>query len=363
MEVVLLAAAALGIAAGTARLEARSGRETPAQTRSGLPEEPTTAFFLTAGGDAGTPAESSGAESLTTASVAPAGSTPTTLVLALDGIGYRAAAEARALGLLDGFRPPVPVVSTFPSLTSVAFTGMVHPLGYPQAPGYENRHYDWKLNKLRGGLPYIPFPWHEYLAIDHNGVVRKTLGYLWPWRLSRSDIERVFDAVLASPDPFITAYIANTDALVHMEGMPSAIDLLSFLHRRIPVVREAYRKRHGRELRVILISDHGQTAIQEHAVKSLKDHLARGGFRLQGKITDDRSVVIARFGYVEACMLYLSRAPEGASGQVGSPTGRHRAVRVRRRRRGSRFWGQTAGAPSSTLPMAEAGGCVFVTGP
>jgi type I phosphodiesterase/nucleotide pyrophosphatase len=232
------------------------------------------------------------------------GPEPATLVLALDGVGYRNAVEAEQRGLLRGWRRAVPVVSTFPSLTSVAFTGMVHPLGYPPAPGYENRHYDWKRNKVLGGLPYIRFPWHEYFRLDRNSLMRKTFGYFWPRRLVHSDLERVFDAVLESPEPFVTAYLANTDALVHMQGPQAAVDLLDCLHRWIPEVQAEYRKRHGRGLRVVLISDHGMTSIQQRPVRGLKDHLARGGFRLRGSIVDDHSVVIARFGYVEACMLY-----------------------------------------------------------
>jgi hypothetical protein len=227
-----------------------------------------------------------------------------TLVLALDGIGFSHAIEAYERGLLEGFQPPVPVISTFPSLTSVAFTGMVHPLGYPAAPGYENRHYDWKRNKVRGGFPYITFPWHRYFTLDRNSVVRKTLGYFWPRWLCRMDVDRVLEAVLDAPEPFLTAYLANPDALAHMKGKEAGVELLAYLRRRLAKLRPEYRTRHGRELRVIVISDHGQTCIRQRPVHGLKDHLSRGGFRLQGRLSGENSVVIARFGYVEACMLY-----------------------------------------------------------
>src|SRR5262245_2885479 len=134
----------------------------------------------------------------------------TTLILALDGIGYEHVRMACEAGLLSQFRPPVPVASTLPSLTGVGFTGMVHPLGYSRAPGYENRHYDWKQNKVVGGIPYVPFPWHEYFEIDRKGLWRKTIGYLWPGRVAMSDLRWVLDRILESQDTFFTAYLVNT---------------------------------------------------------------------------------------------------------------------------------------------------------
>jgi len=62
---------------------------------------------------------------------------PRTLVLALDGLSYRTFESARTLGAFEGWPEAVPMVSTFPSVTNVAFTALLHRFGAEPAEGYE----------------------------------------------------------------------------------------------------------------------------------------------------------------------------------------------------------------------------------
>ncbi len=79
-----------------------------------------------------------------------------TLIVLLDAIPYAAVERITdpSLGetaLFQDLKGPVPMVSTFPSGTNVAIPALLAPFGVGVSPGYENRHYDWVRNKVRGG--------------------------------------------------------------------------------------------------------------------------------------------------------------------------------------------------------------------
>ncbi len=230
---------------------------------------------------------------------------PTNLLLALDGISYQQFLQARQRGMLRGFRPPVPLISTFPSLTSTAFSSMVQPVGYPPSPGYENRHYDWGRNKVGGGIPYLHFPWHDYFEIDPNTLSHKTLGYCWPRRLARADFREVERQALELDRGFITAYLSNTDAFAHLHGKSGALEVLRLLGEMVPKLKAAYQHRYKRPLYVTVLTDHGQSVVKQRPVTGLKRHLRLGGFVPGSSIKNDRSVVVVPFGYVSAGMLFL----------------------------------------------------------
>jgi len=96
---------------------------------------------------------------------------PRTLLIALDAVPYWVIADVAdpALGdesLFQGFKGPVPLISAFPSSTSVAMVGLLAPLGLGKSPGYEARFFDWQQMKVRGGgissYSKIEFPWREF---------------------------------------------------------------------------------------------------------------------------------------------------------------------------------------------------------
>jgi len=82
------------------------------------------------------------AASAAEAAPAAANEEPRVLVVALDGVPYRLLRQARENGAFEGWPEARPLVSTFPSMTNVAFTAMLTPLGAEPVRGYEIRHYD-----------------------------------------------------------------------------------------------------------------------------------------------------------------------------------------------------------------------------
>ena len=86
------------------------------------------------------------------ASIAPVvgeDSRPRTLLISLDAVPYWVVEEITDPELGDeavfqDFKGPVPLISTFPSSTSVALVGLLQPLGLEKSPGYEARFFDWE---------------------------------------------------------------------------------------------------------------------------------------------------------------------------------------------------------------------------
>ncbi len=86
---------------------------------------------------------------------------PRLLMIALDAVPYGVVARVADPTLGDnaafhGFAGPAPVISTFPSTTSLALAGMLASFGLDESPGYEHRFYDRGRNRKRGGVTAPP---------------------------------------------------------------------------------------------------------------------------------------------------------------------------------------------------------------
>src|SRR3989344_2926072 len=67
-----------------------------------------------------------------------------TLFIALDGVDHTLMAELKSAGHFKSFGDAIPMISTFPSATTIGFTGIFRPLKVGKVPGYESRFYSHK---------------------------------------------------------------------------------------------------------------------------------------------------------------------------------------------------------------------------
>lgn len=105
----------------------------------------------------------------------------------------------------------MPLISTFPSTTSLAFAGILEPLGLDRSPGYEAKFFDWDRRRVRGGglISYnrIPFPWHEFWDWKLPSLWAKLTSGVHPIQVCYRSIERSLEALLpfvvgpGSPEP------------------------------------------------------------------------------------------------------------------------------------------------------------------
>lgn len=244
-----------------------------------------------------------------------------TVVLLLDAVPYDVVAEVVAgEGLFAGFHPPVPLVSAFPSSTSVAMGGLLEPFGIPRSPGYEARFFDWGRRKVRGGGPLsffeIEFAWREFFDWSRKAPVRSAISGLRPVRDSFRRIDGALRAFFRSDaDPFF-AYVETTDLIAHLEGYAAFAQVFRHLDAALAA---AHREHPEQPFRAVLLSDHGVAGDGAPLINTLPDverTIRRSGLRPRRRLKRAEDVVLSPFGLVSSFEVYTDAAHVEALGEL-----------------------------------------------
>lgn len=257
------------------------------------------------------------------------------LVLAVDGIPYEVFAELQRDGLFRAFFPPARMVAPFPSVTDVSFTRIFRT---GRAAGYEDRFFDRRANRIRGGVrerasgEYKGFaPFHD--AFDWEpprfwgGFV-----FLVPERIAVAEANRVERLLRERDEPRMVLYMGSTDGLGHELGWTALKEQM----RRLDRILSDWMAAGGARRRVVLLSDHGMSDGPTLRF-DLEEALGRAGFRLSDRIESERDVVAPAFGLIGSIQLHTACgmeaevaravvAEEGADFAVWRETGNVAAV-------------------------------------
>lgn len=239
---------------------------------------------------------------------------PRLLVIALDAVPHDVIAALVQAGEFEQFHPPAPLVSTFPSATSLAMSGILEPFGVARSEGYEARYYDRARNKIRGGgfFSYnrLKAPWRT--AWDWKaGNVRKLTSGLLPVRASLRAIDDILASFTASDDPVYLAYTDATDLAGHLKGPDSLDRILTHLSEGLERLHQTQPER---PFITVLFSDHGQAGGKPllNVRRALKRALRAGGFRSRGRLKQDQDVVLVPFGLLSSIIAYTRPAAADA---------------------------------------------------
>jgi hypothetical protein len=237
---------------------------------------------------------------------------PRLLVLALDGVPYRLARQVWESGAFEGWPGPRPLVSTFPSMTNVAFTALLTPLGAQPVRGYEVRHYDPRKNKVRGGgfaSKKKSFAWKNLFDRISRGNFAKARIYLTPRAMTRAETDKVAKLVLGSRKEFLLAHVAATDMLMHFRGEEATLEALRQVAESIDELMRRHEEERGRPLRVVLLSDHGNVAGKIEVIADpIRAALEAAGLRPSKKLKRSEDVVVAAYGLVGYASFYSDPA-------------------------------------------------------
>jgi len=237
---------------------------------------------------------------------------PRTLILALDGVPLRVVDEARRRGAFRDWPTPVPLVSTFPSLTNVAFTAMFQPFGVEPASGYEVGYYDRDKNALVGRSPFgyheRVFAWREIFDLTGKTVRGKLAIYSRPRKKALKEFEEARRLLMDSGQELVLAHSGATDAMIHLRGDEPAVRLLLQIDARLRELRRRHLEVHGRPLRVVLISDHGNGRTKVRPLKGIRRRLRKAGLRLRKRLQGPDDVIAATFGLVAYGGLFVAPA-------------------------------------------------------
>jgi hypothetical protein len=232
---------------------------------------------------------------------------PRVLVLALDGVPYRAVVDAVEQGAFEGWPAPKAMVAPFPSMTNVSFTAMLMPLGVKRITGYEVRHFNPEHNKMTSGVVNYKanhFKWRDRFHVSLRKKRTKVSNYLKPRRTFWKMMGWVEELVLESEDEVMLAHIASADVIGHYysgdELTPFMVEVSDWLDDLV----QRHSETLNRELRLILLSDHGNTTGEVLHTSGMLDNLREAGFRVNNKLEQPSDVVVPTYGVVNFGVLY-----------------------------------------------------------
>lgn len=290
------------------------------------------------------------------------------LVICLDGVPLGLMQSLWDRGHFREFYRPTATISTLPSDSEAALTGVFH-----AAPGhgYEHRYFDRAQNQLRGGawvtLTGAHIPYIRALDYDAPGWA-KGLVYVVSIKSYRADLGRFRKAFLATNQKVFLAHLATSDSLCHLFPTRALEPLLGEFEA---LLRDFYLDARG-ELGLLVFSDHGNTQTPSHAAP-LESFLAKRGWRLRNTLAGPRDVAVPAYGLIGFVAVYCQPAAmaslardltelEGADLVIsGDPRGdwatilrRGGQAELRWTRDGSRFWYEAReGDPLELLPVFD----------
>jgi hypothetical protein len=232
---------------------------------------------------------------------------PRRLVLALDGIPYDLVVELQAQGHFQQFRPAARMVSTFPSLSEVAFAA----IGGGEPPdGYQYTRYDPVNNRMVGTtIASLNGRAHPKIAADSSGdsIPHRVLGYVASGHMAQRDLRQIGREMLDSRKHTFVAYLGTSDPLVHLQGRDGALRFLIALDDYLIELQAQVRQRTGRELLVDIVSDHGSTLVRGRVVP-LREELADCGYRRRPRLALPHDVAYPSPGIVGSAALAVADA-------------------------------------------------------
>jgi len=258
----------------------------------------------------------------------PAAPPPRIVFIALDAVPYEVVAELTdeergEAAIFRRFKPPVPLISTFPSTSNLAFGGILERLGVEHSPGYESRFFDRRANRRRGGGPRsyfrIRFPWRDFFDWRTTSLFRKTMRGFHPVRSNLRAIDRSLEAFLASEQRVYFIYYGGTDLLGHMHGPRALEAVLRGLDRDLEELR---RRTPNQPFYAVLFSDHGQAGGTplKNVRRDLKQALAAAGYRVAGRLRGPRDVVFMPYGLVSSLVLFTREGEERPVAEIAAST-------------------------------------------
>ena len=245
-----------------------------------------------------------------------------TLVLAIDGVPLRAVIKAREMGAFADFPAPRPMISTFPSVTNVAFTAMLAPFGVDPAGGYEVAFFDLKQNKVVGSNPFgyedRLFAWRDAFDVTSRTIGSKFKTYTQPRKVSLDAVAKA-EQILheEASKELILAHVGAADAMIHLRGDQAILKLLLELDGQIQDIKERHQATFGRPLRIVMLSDHGNSAIKIHRAKGIRKVLRKADLEVVKHLGDEKGQVVApTFGIVGYGALFMHQEDAATAGRA-----------------------------------------------
>ena len=231
---------------------------------------------------------------------------PARLVLALDGIAYRdlKALQAgvtctnfwgkpfqrRAFNVEEGYFPVSRMISTFPSLSDIAWTDI---FGDRPLPGYQRIYFSTAANAeiFTSGIS-TTMEYERQMDWQVESGFLRGLGYLYPQHTYEYEVRRMVEHFwqTTSRAQNYYAYVRASDDAQHLER--DIFAMLCRLDRELQNMRARYRAQEGRDLQIVILSDHGHNHAGRGQRVEVRAFLEKAGYRIAKSIVHTNDVVL-----------------------------------------------------------------------
>lgn len=236
------------------------------------------------------------------------GSLPRRLVVALDGISYRDMAVLqggvtytnrdgqvfRRQAFHRGYYPVSRLISTFPSASDVSWTTL---LANRPLPGYQRTHYSKAANAVlhvNGVSTSMEF--ERQMTWRMAEGFGRAMSFIHPLRAYEYEVKELSNHFLNSQttNDIFYGYIYSSDPAQHMAC--DVFALLCMLDTELETLRTLYKAREGRELEILLLSDHGNNHVGPGKRVKVRSFLRKAGYQITESILEPRDVVLPTVG-------------------------------------------------------------------
>jgi len=235
---------------------------------------------------------------------------PTRLVLGLDGVAYRdlkalqagftytnnwgRRVQRQAFTSGEGYYPVSHLVSTFPSTSDVAWTDI---FGDRPLPGYQRTYFGAAANSqivLNGITTTMEHESQMNWQLANN--VMRTMGYVYPVHTyeyeTRQMIKGFWNATNNGGSYYV--YIRATDDAQHLDR--DIFSMLCLLDKQLQELRARYHAQEGRDLQILILSDHGHNHAGSVKRVQVVAFLKEAGYQIAESITQPKDVVLPTTG-------------------------------------------------------------------
>jgi hypothetical protein len=235
---------------------------------------------------------------------------PARLVLALDGVSYRdlKALQAGMTGTNfwgkpfhreaftahEGYFPVSRMISTFPSASDVAWTDI---FGDRPLPGYQRTYFSVAANSeisINGVTTSMEHERQMSWQVE-NGFLR-AMGYLFPLHTYDYEIHGLCQNFWNTTNPAASyyVYIRASDDAQHLDR--DIITMLGTLDKKLQALRARYQAQTGRDLPIVILSDHGHNHAGRGKRVAVQAFLKQAGYHIAQSIVDSKDVVLPTVG-------------------------------------------------------------------
>jgi hypothetical protein len=235
-------------------------------------------------------------------------SLPSRLVLLLDGVSYR---DVRALqegiestpprhsqihpqAFRQGYFPASRLISTFPSISDPAWSEI---LGDDPPPGYQRTYFNAAADSqvsLNGVTSLAEY--EKQMTWQLHGDFRRAASYGSPLKAFKYELNQTIKSFLESRGAQANYYalIHSTDSAQHLWG--DIQSMLCTLDGKLQQLRAFYRAREGKELEILIMSDHGNNHAGRGKRIAIKGFLTKHGYRVAKSLSNAKDVVLPTAG-------------------------------------------------------------------